>query len=473
LTNEEVERRGGKSTALYQYLSYKEKRYWMALFDGYADNEPKFKKDGVEIDYKSFMPTSVCDKMALGRYCQFGLNGKVQPGYRMLKLSDRISELMPPKLKFGRDEMQWLFRIILPAPKFPLSSGHILDELQKLAGKESQMRKNKWNTMYELSVEAKVSEQVKEAIYEQVSNSIVYVRHEAMHDVFGKKVTYNGGGGDDERLPYYDFKYCASEPEDPNSDFCIYFLNAMYGFNTKEVHYLEIHTSISVLLARMGFFQHIEFVKRFIDGFKCDEAGIWFQNENSWKKTLEVKGIEKDTEAQDRLIVTGGVKALLQPHVMFTYHVVEWFGWALLVEGIQNSRIGLVLISLAFEKERSYVAEEINQESKEEGEFLEEPYGEEGYRKCGKIPKLFDSSLYPIHAVQLWISERDEVCDQLKHSLVEETFNEEREFINWMVERQVMKKSDLFQLSMIWVVISRIFAMRNYRKKKEIWKKRP
>jgi hypothetical protein len=40
-------------------------------------------------------------------------------------------------------------------------------------------------------------------------------------------------------------------------------------------------------------------VKRFIDGFKCDEAGIWFQNENSWKKTLEVKGIEKDTEAQD------------------------------------------------------------------------------------------------------------------------------------------------------------------------------
>jgi hypothetical protein len=31
-----------------------------------------------------------------------------------------------------------------------------------------------------------------------------------------------------------------------------------------------------------------------------------------------------------------------------------------------------------------------------------------------------------------------------------------------------MKKSDLFQLSMIWVVISRIFAMRNYRKKKEI-----
>jgi hypothetical protein len=32
--NEEVERRGGKLTALYQYLSYKEKRYWMALFDG-------------------------------------------------------------------------------------------------------------------------------------------------------------------------------------------------------------------------------------------------------------------------------------------------------------------------------------------------------------------------------------------------------------------------------------------------------
>ncbi len=194
MTNEEVERRGGKSTALYQYLSYKEKRYWMALFDGYADNAPKFKKDKVEIGYKSYVPTLLCDKMALGRYCQFGLNGKVQPGYRMLKLSDRISKLMPPKLKFGRDEMQWLFRIGLPAPKFPLSSGHILDEMQKLAGKESQMRKNKWNTMYELSVEAKVSEQVKEAIYEQVSDSIVYVPHEAMNDVFGKKVTYNGGG---------------------------------------------------------------------------------------------------------------------------------------------------------------------------------------------------------------------------------------------------------------------------------------
>jgi hypothetical protein len=180
----------------------------------------------------------------------------------------------------------------------------------------------------------------------------------------------------------------------------------VYGFNTKEVHYLEIRISTLVMLARMGFFQHIEFVKRFIDGFKCDEAGIWFQNENSWKKTLEVKGIEKDTEAQDQSIVTVGVKALLQPHVMFTYHVVEWFGWALLVEGIQNSRIGLVLISLEFEKERSYAAEEINQESKEEGEFLEEPYNEEGYRKCGKIPKWFDFSLYPIHAVQLWISER-------------------------------------------------------------------
>jgi hypothetical protein len=105
-TNEEVKRRGGKSTALYQYLSYKEKIYWMALFDGYADNAPKFKKDKVEIGYKSYVPTLLCDKMALGRYCQFGLNGKVQPGYRMLKLSDRISKLMPPKLKFGRDEMQ-------------------------------------------------------------------------------------------------------------------------------------------------------------------------------------------------------------------------------------------------------------------------------------------------------------------------------------------------------------------------------
>jgi hypothetical protein len=150
--------------------------------------------------------------------------------------------------------MQWLFQIGLPAFKFPLSSGHILDEMQKLAGKESQMRKNKWNTMYELSVKVKLSEQVKEAIYEQVSDSIVYVPHEAMDDVFGKKMTYNGGGGDDERLLYYDFKYCASELEDPDSDFCISLLNAVYGFNTKEVHYLEIRISISVLLARMGFF---------------------------------------------------------------------------------------------------------------------------------------------------------------------------------------------------------------------------
>jgi actin-like ATPase involved in cell morphogenesis len=56
------------------------------------------------------------------------------------------------------------------------------------------MRKNKWNTMYELSVEAEVSEQVKEAIYKRVSDSIVYEPHEAMNDVFRKKVTYNGGG---------------------------------------------------------------------------------------------------------------------------------------------------------------------------------------------------------------------------------------------------------------------------------------
>jgi hypothetical protein len=178
------------------------------------------------------------------------------------------------------------------------------------------------------------------------------------------------------------------------------------------------------------------------------------------------------TEAQNRLIVTGGVKAFLQPHVMFTYHVVEWFGWALLVEGIQNSCIGLVLISLEFEKERSYAAEEINQKGKEEGEFLEEQYDEEGYRKCGKIPKLFDFSLYPIHAVQLWISEGDEVCDQLKHSLVEETFNEEREFINWMVERISSYEEIGFVPIIHDLGCHFAFAMGNYRKKKEIWKKR-
>jgi hypothetical protein len=68
------------------------------------------------MELKLIIKVILCDKMALGRYCQFGLNGKVQPGYRMLKLSDRISKLMPLKLKFGRDEMQWLFRIGLPAP---------------------------------------------------------------------------------------------------------------------------------------------------------------------------------------------------------------------------------------------------------------------------------------------------------------------------------------------------------------------
>jgi hypothetical protein len=57
-------------------------------------------------------------------------------------------------------------------------------------------------------------------------------------------------------------KYCASESEDPNSDFCISFLNAVYGFNTKEVHYLEIRISISVLLARMGFFQYMNLVSK-------------------------------------------------------------------------------------------------------------------------------------------------------------------------------------------------------------------
>jgi hypothetical protein len=101
LMNEEVGTRGGELNNLYQYLSYKEERYWTALFDGYADTVPKFEKDGVEINYKSYMPKSVCEKMALGTYCQFGLNGKVQSGYPMLKLSDRINKLMPPKAKWN------------------------------------------------------------------------------------------------------------------------------------------------------------------------------------------------------------------------------------------------------------------------------------------------------------------------------------------------------------------------------------
>jgi hypothetical protein len=45
---EEVGTRGGESSDLYQYLSYKEERYWTALFNGYADTVPKFEKDGVE-----------------------------------------------------------------------------------------------------------------------------------------------------------------------------------------------------------------------------------------------------------------------------------------------------------------------------------------------------------------------------------------------------------------------------------------
>jgi hypothetical protein len=78
-----------------------------------------------------------------------------------------------------------------------------------------------------------------------------------------------------------------------------------------------------------------------------------FIYENLWEKTLEVKEIEKDTKAVDQLILTGGVKALLQPHVMFAYYVVEWFAWALWLQGIQKACIGFLLTSFQFEKKGS------------------------------------------------------------------------------------------------------------------------
>jgi hypothetical protein len=48
--------------------------------------------------------------------------------------------------------------------------------------------------------------------------------YQAMGDLFGKTVSCDGGGaGDDEQLLYHENKYCASEPAEPNSCFCILF----------------------------------------------------------------------------------------------------------------------------------------------------------------------------------------------------------------------------------------------------------
>jgi hypothetical protein len=95
-------------------------------------------------------------------------------------------------------------------------------------------KKEKTETVYELQVEAKISEAVKEALTKGKSDDVVYVSSEAMNDVFGKALLYDGGGGGEEGLPYHDFKYCASESaEAANSSFCISFSNAVSGFKQK------------------------------------------------------------------------------------------------------------------------------------------------------------------------------------------------------------------------------------------------
>jgi hypothetical protein len=150
-------------------------------------------------------------------------------------------------------------------------------------------------------------------------------------------------------------------------------------------------------------------VKCFVDAFKQDEADVWFVNENSWKKMLEVEGIDRDTEAHDQLILIGGAKALLQPHVMFTYHVVEWFAWALWLQGIQNARIGLLLTSLRFKKKKNNATGGNNQDSKEEVEPYKQPYGEDGSKEGKKIPKTFDIALYSSYTFTFSMNEKEEV----------------------------------------------------------------
>ena len=80
-------------------------------------------------DYRNYLPRSLCGRMIMGRRCQFGPQGELRTDCRMLKLGDRIEKLMPPKSKYGRDEMNWLFRIGLPLPTLPLPCAYALDEL--------------------------------------------------------------------------------------------------------------------------------------------------------------------------------------------------------------------------------------------------------------------------------------------------------------------------------------------------------
>jgi hypothetical protein len=124
----------------------------------------------------------------------------------------------------------------------------------------------------------------------------------------------------------------------------------VYGFITKKNIFSQNRYFYLGFVGKNGIFQHAKFVKYFVYAFKQDEADVWFVNENLWKKTLEVEGIERDMEVQDCSILTGQVKALLQPHVMFTYHYVEWFAWALWLQCIQNAHIGLLLTYLRFKK---------------------------------------------------------------------------------------------------------------------------
>jgi hypothetical protein len=103
-TSENEETGEGVPTDLYQYISYQDELYWLALFDAYVESASKFEKDGTECGYEDYLPSSVWKKAMLGVYCPFGPQGNLQSGYRLLKLADWINELIPPKSEFERDE---------------------------------------------------------------------------------------------------------------------------------------------------------------------------------------------------------------------------------------------------------------------------------------------------------------------------------------------------------------------------------
>jgi hypothetical protein len=145
-----------------------------------------------------------------------------------------------------------------------------------MGGVKDDRDEKKWQGCMSCRWEQRSREQLRKHFMRGEIYDVVYVPSEAMNEVFGKTVICDGGGGGEEGLPYYDFKYYASKPAwAANSSFCVSFLNAVYRFETKTVHSLKIRISISVLLARMGFFQHIKFVKRFVDAFKQDEAEVY------------------------------------------------------------------------------------------------------------------------------------------------------------------------------------------------------